>query len=109
MKWRFGTGWVMLALLGGFTVGFQNNGEEIAEEIRIGVQMKVDQFIARKTKDCRDRAIREAQGIVDSLIRAEAFIDQDIKLDRPERPERPEKPEIKTLTDSSAIDPLFDQ
>lgn len=57
--------------------------------------------------ECRNKALEEAEKIVDSLL-----IEQAIKLGQdsiqiPEKPIKPEKPEPKIPRDTSRIDPLL--
>ncbi len=58
-------------------------------------------------EDCRERLMKEAAEVADSIIIAQARYQRDT-AGRPPVPERPDKPEVRTLIDTVPLRPLLE-
>lgn len=71
------------------------------------VAKKVAEFIERNQKNCQDDVLEAAGKIADSVLITQAKLDRQ-GAGKPPKPIKPEKPEIKTLVDSTPVEPIFD-
>jgi len=70
------------------------------------VTNKANSYRQSRTERCKEKAIKEANEIADSILLLEARLARDT-VDKPPKPTRPEKPEIKVLKDSTPVQPII--
>lgn len=87
----------------------EDNRNKIAVEkvVNEEIERRVNDYIQMRIKRCQDKAIAEANEIADSILIAEARLARDT-ITKPPKPLKPEKPEIKSLLDSTPVQPLVD-
>lgn len=70
------------------------------------VEERVDRYKEEKRNSCRQKVLKEAGAIVDSILLAEARLKRDTS-GKPVIPDKPEKPEIVPIKDSLPVRPFF--
>lgn len=108
-------GQILLFLLGTIVIvscfGFQKEKSKEAEiQVLIDAKVaeKVEAFRIKRLAKCRERVLKRAGELADSIIMAKAksttIIDD---ASRPTPPERPTRPPIKTPIDTTPVEPFF--
>lgn len=80
--------------------------QDIQAVIDKEVAIRVETYRQSRLKLCREQALAEASKLADSILIEEARLSRDT-LSKPPKPEKPEKPDIKSLLDSTPIQPFF--
>jgi len=81
--------------------------DEIPEHWMPLINKNIEYHRKKKEKECRQKAIDEAEIIVDSLLKERAIKLEHDSIDIPEKPLKPEKPERKIPRDSTPVNPLI--
>ena len=99
---------VILGLIGCITLlpSCELEEQRKKEIIAEGVEIKIDQFVARRERICREEAIDKAMVIVDSILRVEGLDTRIKPVEKPPVAQKPGKPTIKTLPDSLGMQKL---
>ncbi len=87
-------------LFGILLMSAQDHDEDELKIIAQGVEIKIEEFLIRHEKNCRERAVTNAVGIVDSMVRAGGYERRVKSVEKPLRPSKPGMPAIKSLPDS---------
>ena len=92
-----------------FTTGFQEQPKTIDDLIRQKVEERITAFKESSIKRCHQKALEEADRLVDSILiaRARKLLIQIDTISRPVIPPKPEMPEIPKVNDSIPIAPLL--
>jgi len=103
----FGTGFWLLS------TGFQKEDQApktVEELINQKVDERIQKYEQTTIKRCRDKVLKEADRLVDSILiaRARKLVNLIDTLERPGIPDRPEMPSIPSINDSIPIAPLLD-
>lgn len=83
------------------------NEDRIAELMAVQVEEEVEQQLAYRRADCKQRVLERARAIVDSIIARELRDLRNDSLPRPQRLIRPDKPPIKSPSDTLSPTPLW--
>lgn len=84
----------------------RDRSEEIAALIEQTAKERLDRYQQVRMERCREDLLEEATRLTDSILIAEARLEQS-RADRPPTPHKPERPETRRLDDSIPIKPLL--
>ena len=87
---------------------FQKKEEDQLKIIERGVEIKVEQFRLRKVRDCKEKALKRAIVVADSLMTIEALFMKIDTTNKPPRPKRPQRPINEIPTKPIVVKPLLD-
>lgn len=102
---------LLLILLSGTFLfsAFQSSEKPDSREILIQkeVRKKVNSFVARRKKRCRDKIMKQASELVDSILIVRARAMTIDTFQKPPIPPRPDRPDVPVLEDTMDISPLL--
>lgn len=77
------------------------------QDVLDGIEAKLDAFRARKIKECKQKALKEAGVKVDSLLKQSTGQLKKDSIRKPFRPTRPNAPGFEVALDSTPIVPII--
>ncbi len=98
---------ILLVFTGLLFACSSDNDNALREQmIQQTVEDRIQRYTKEKKNSCREKALKEAGAIVDSILLSEARLKRDT-AGRPAIPEKPERPEIVPVEDSLPVQPFF--
>lgn len=98
---------ILLVFVGVLSSCSSDNDNSLRDQmIQQTVEDRIQRYTIEKNNSCREKALKEAGAIVDSILLAEARLKRDT-AGRPPIPEKPEIPEIVPVEDSLPVKPFF--
>ncbi len=77
------------------------------QDVLDGIEAKLEAFRARKIRECKEKALKEAIVKVDSLLKISAGQLKKDSIRKPFRPARPNAPGFEVALDSTPIVPII--
>lgn len=94
-------------LLAGIIIG-QESAQKLSPLAKKTLERRIEEMVKERMNDCRLKAIRDAEIIVDSLIIQEALEKRRLEENFPVKPIKPNLPDTTLSGDSLKIKPLFE-
>ena len=82
---------------------------DVDTQIRMTVDEKLATRKARRLKECKEFALKEAEDMVDSMLIAQAKLTTSDTISKPPKPPKPELLDVKKAKDNTPIKPLFNE
>ena len=95
-----------------FFSSFQEDGniKEVRQQLMDEeIERRLNEFRSKEIANCRKRAMKEAERVVDSILIANAINVRADNTAKPPKPQKPDKPEILKTKDSLPVEPLFEE